>query len=112
MPRVSRAAATLVAAALSCNAATHAAAAETACVRELAHTETNLVKTLVRLRGVSEANGDARCAVYQEHVAVVTKARDVFSRCKTGPDRETDVHQLDGALSDANSVIAQTCRDH
>jgi hypothetical protein len=37
------------------------------------------------------------------------KAREVFERCSTGPDREQDVGQMDGALSQIERVIASIC---
>jgi len=110
MPRSQRAAYAICFAAFGAVAPVSAqAAGAPACVRELARTENSLVKTLVRVRGSGLTLGKQRCALYQDHAAIVSKARDVFSRCKTGAERDTDVGQLDGALSDANAVIAKTC---
>jgi hypothetical protein len=108
---MSRLRATAVAAALLCSAATlHANAAEnTACVRDMARAENDLVKTLVRVRGAANTKSGERCTVYQHHIAIVTKAREVFSRCKTGSERDAEVSQLDGALSDANAFVAKSC---
>ncbi len=111
MPRSRRAAYAICLAAL-CAAApvsVQAAGGAPTCVRELARTENSLVKTLVRVRGSVPAESKERCALYQDHAAIVSKARDVFARCKTGAERDTEVGQLDGALSDANAVIARTC---
>src|ERR1043166_1109696 len=55
------------------------------CARELAVTETSLLKTLVRIQSVGKARAPEQCETYRAHAAVVTKARDVFERCSTGP---------------------------
>lgn len=104
-------AAAIIAAAPCVTAVLPAKAAGTAaCMRELARTETSLVKTLVHLRGATQMKDDERCSIYQDHVAVVTRAREVFARCMTGADRDTEVSQLDDALSNANALIAQACQ--
>jgi hypothetical protein len=83
-------------------------AATPTCARELAATETGLVRTLVRIKGVAQASPDARCAAYRSHIEVMSRAREVFVRCKSGPERDADVGQVEGAISDAKAV-AQSC---
>jgi hypothetical protein len=84
-------------------------AATPSCARELAATETSLVQTLVRLK-VAQPKPDARCAAYQRHIEVATRAREVFARCKSGRERDIDVGQMDTAIGDANTAVAQTCK--
>ena len=79
------------------------------CVRDLAHAENSLVKTLVRMRG-APPGGEERCSAYQGHAKTLGKAREVFARCKTGAERDTEVGQLDSVLNDANAVITKACR--
>jgi hypothetical protein len=81
----------------------------TTCARELAVTETNLLKTAIRLQAASRLSQDEKCATYRTHADVVTKARQVFERCSTGRDREQDVGQMDGALSQIETAIASIC---
>ena len=103
-------AALLIAAGLLMTGPMPAGAAGTdSCVRELARTENTLVKTLLRVHGAAQAKVEQRCALYRDQAAAVTKARDVFARCMTGPTRDTEVTQLEGALSDANTMIGRTC---
>ena len=83
-------------------------AATPTCARELAATETGLVRTLVRIKGIAQASPDTRCAAYRSHIEVMSRAREVFARCKSGRERDVDVGQMDGAISDAKAV-AQSC---
>ena len=83
--------------------------AKPACARELAVTETSLLKTLVRMQSVSKASASEQCETYRAHAAVVTKARDVFERCSTGATRDQDLGDMDGALDRVKTAIATTC---
>jgi hypothetical protein len=99
-----------VALALAIPAAPAAAGpAKPACARELAVTETSLLKTLVRMQSVGKASPSEQCETYRTHAAVVTKARDVFERCSTGTTRAQDLGDMDGALDRVKSAIASTC---
>jgi hypothetical protein len=92
--------------------ATPAAAGPTgkpACARELAMTETSLLKTLVRMQSIAKAGQTEKCETYRAHAEVVVRARDVFERCSTGAAREQDVGQMDGALGQVRLAIASTC---
>jgi outer membrane murein-binding lipoprotein Lpp len=93
---------------VAAGASSTAFAAAPTCQRELAATETSLVQTLVRMRGVAQAAPDTRCAAYQRHIAVMSKAREVFARCKSGRERDVDLGQMDGAIDNAKAV-AQDC---
>jgi hypothetical protein len=99
-----------VAVALAVPAATAAAGpAKPTCARELAVTETSLLKTLVRMQSVGKASPSEQCETYRAHATVVTKAREVFERCSTGAERERELGDMDGALDRAKSAIASTC---
>ncbi|HEV2956149.1 MAG TPA: hypothetical protein VGX95_08515 [Xanthobacteraceae bacterium] len=80
-----------------------------ACARELALTETSLLKTLVRMQSVGKASPSERCETYRAHAAVVAKARDVFERCSTGAARSQDLGDMDGALDRVKTAIASAC---
>jgi len=84
-------------------------AAKPACARELASTETSLLKTLVRMQGAGKASASEQCETYRAHAAVVAKARDVFERCSTGAAREQDIGDMDGALDRVKTAIASAC---
>ena len=79
------------------------------CQRELGTTDITLIKSVLQLRGVEQAPEDRQCAAYRQHVATVSKVRDVFDRCLAGASRDGDLLQLDGALDSAKSVIARVC---
>jgi hypothetical protein len=83
--------------------------AKPACARELAMTETSLLKTLVRMQAVAKVSPSEQCETYRAHAAVVAKARGVFERCSTGPAREQNIGQMDGALDRVKTAIASTC---
>jgi hypothetical protein len=83
--------------------------AKPACARELAVTETSLLKTLVRMQSVRKASASEQCETYRAHAAVVVKARDVFERCSTGATRTQDLGDMDGALEQVKGAIASTC---
>jgi len=86
-----------------------APAAKPACARELAVTETSLLKTLVRMQSVGKASASEQCETYRAHAAVVAKARDVFERCSTGTTRAQDLGDMDGALDRVKTAIATSC---
>jgi hypothetical protein len=86
-----------------------AAAGPTTCARELAVIETTLLKAAIRMQAVANISQDQKCATYRTNAEVVTKAREVFDRCSTGPDREQDIGQMDGVLSEVRSALATTC---
>jgi hypothetical protein len=83
--------------------------AKPACARELAATETSLLKTVVRMQTVGKASPAEQCETYRAHAAVVAKARDVFERCSTGATRAQDLGDMDGALDRVKTAIATTC---
>jgi hypothetical protein len=83
--------------------------AKPTCARELAVTETSLLKTLVRMQSVGKASASEQCETYRAHAAVVTKAREVFERCSAGAERDRELGDMDGALDRAKSAIASTC---
>jgi hypothetical protein len=83
--------------------------AKPACARELALTETTLIKTLVRIQSIGKASASEQCETYRAHADVVAKARDVFERCSTGTARTQDLGDMDGALDRAKSAIASAC---
>ncbi|HXW24353.1 MAG TPA: hypothetical protein VEK73_06385 [Xanthobacteraceae bacterium] len=84
-------------------------AAKPACARELAMTETSLIKTAVRLQTVAKISQSEQCETYRAHAAVVAKARDVFERCSTGAAREQDIGEMEGALDRVKTAIASAC---
>jgi len=86
-----------------------AGAAPSSCQRELGATDITLIKSVLHVRGVAHAPEDQRCAAYRQHAATVSKVREVFERCLSGAKREGDLQQLEGALEDANGVIARVC---
>ncbi len=79
------------------------------CARELAVTETSLLKTLVRMQNVGKASASEQCETYRAHAAVVAKARDVFERCSSGAARAQDLGDMDGALDRVKGAIATAC---
>ena len=79
------------------------------CQRELGTTDVTLIKSVLHLRGVSQAPEDQQCAAYRQHVATVSKVREVFERCLSGAKRDDDLRQLEGVLDDANGAIARMC---
>ena len=85
------------------------AGAAPSCQRELGATDITLIKSVLHLRGVEYAPEPQQCAAYRQHVATVSKVREVFERCLSGANREGDLRQLEGALDDANGVIARVC---
>jgi hypothetical protein len=97
----------VVAAWLLCSA--QAEAGPSTCLRELGTTDITLIKSILHLRGVEHAPEDRRCAAYRQHVATVSKVREVFERCLSGAKKDVDLRQLDGALDDANGVMARVC---
>ncbi len=86
-----------------------AAPAKPACARELAVTETSLLKMAVRMQSVGKVGASEQCETYRAHAAVVAKAREVFERCSTGAARAQDIGDMDGALDRVKSAIASAC---
>ena len=83
--------------------------AKSACAHELAVTETSLLKTLVRMQSVGKASASEQCETYRAHAAVVARARDVFERCSSGPERAQELGDMDGALDRVKGAIATAC---
>ena len=99
-----------VALALASPAAPAAAGpAKPACARELAVTETSLLKTLVRMQAAAKVSQTEKCETYRAHAQAVAKARDVFERCSTDATRAQDLGDMDGALDRVKGAIASTC---
>jgi hypothetical protein len=90
-------------------AAAAAPVAKPACARELAVTETSLLKTLVRTQNVGKASASEQCETYRAQAAVMAKARDVFARCSTAATRAQDLGDMDGALERVQGAIASAC---
>ena len=86
-----------------------AQAAPFTCSRELGTTDITLIKSVLHLRGLEHAPEGQQCAAYRQHVVTVSKVRGVFERCLSGAKRDADLQQLEGALDDANGVIARVC---
>jgi hypothetical protein len=86
-----------------------AGAAPSSCQRELGSTDITLIKSVLHLRGIEHAPEEQQCAAYRQHVVTVSKVREVFERCLSGAKRDDDLRQLEGALDDANGVIARVC---
>jgi hypothetical protein len=84
-------------------------AGPSSCLRELGTTDVTLIKSLLHVRGLAQAPEDQQCAAYRRHVATVSKVREVFDRCLSGVNRDVDLRQLEGALEDANGVVARVC---
>lgn len=79
------------------------------CARELAVTETSLIKAAIRLQAIVHVSQEEQCITYRNHADVVMKARQVFERCSNGRAREQDVDQMDNALSQDKAAIASIC---
>jgi hypothetical protein len=86
-----------------------AVAEPSSCERALGTTDIILIRSVLHLRGVAQAPEDQQCAAYRQHVITVSKVREVFDRCLSGVKRDVDLEQLEGALDDANHVIARVC---
>jgi hypothetical protein len=86
-----------------------AGAGPSSCQRELGTTDITLIKSVLHLRGVAQGPEDQQCAAYRQHVATVSKVREVFERCLSGAKRDVDLRQLEGALDDASGVLARVC---
>jgi hypothetical protein len=86
------------------------ASAAPSCQRELGGTDIALIKAVLSLRKVDQSREDEKCIAYRQHVETVTKVREVFVRCLSGPKRDADLRQLDDALADAGGVVALVCR--
>jgi hypothetical protein len=99
--------AALVGAWLLCSLPAEAAASS--CARELGTTDITLIKSVLQLRGLQHAPEDQQCEAYRQHVVTVSKVREVFERCLSGLGRDADLQQLEGALDNANGVIARVC---
>jgi hypothetical protein len=68
-----------------------------------------LIKSFLHLRGIAQAPEDQQCAAYRQHVAAVSKVREVFERCLSGTRRDLELRELEGTLDGANGVIARVC---
>jgi hypothetical protein len=80
-----------------------------ACKRDLTTASAGVSDAMARMKGLTKAAGEDKCAAYRQHFLIVVKARAVIANCKTGPDRDADVGRLDGTIEDINGVIAASC---
>jgi hypothetical protein len=83
--------------------------AKPACARELAMTETSLLKASLRMQAAAKVSAREQCETYRAHAEVVARARDVFERCSTGPARDQDIGDMTGALDRVKTAIASAC---
>jgi len=102
--------ATLAALTLICCASAHAGTVESAaCKRDLTAVSAGMSESSARLKTLAKARGDERCEAYREQFLATVRARAIFANCKTGPDRDSEVDRLDGAIEDINGAIAESC---
>jgi hypothetical protein len=72
-------------------------------------TETSLLKTSIRMQAATKVSPSEQCEAYRAHAEVVARARDVFERCGTGPARDQDIGDMNGALDRVKTAIASAC---
>ena len=65
--------------------------------------------TLARVKTVGLGRGQETCSAYSMHFFETVKARQTAALCKTGPERERDLGQLDSEIDALNAVIARSC---
>lgn len=79
------------------------------CPEDLAAVERSFTETLARLEGVKNATQAEKCVAYRLHVEVMTRAREVFSRCQTGLSRRENVGQMNDSIEDFEELIRRRC---
>lgn len=84
---------------------------ELACRRAIVATRGDLIKTAVRLERASKSQDKERCLAFRQYAEVVSKARDVFTRCNVDRGLDADVSSMNAAMSDVQSAMAKSCAD-
>ncbi len=84
---------------------------ELACRRAVVATRGDLIKTAVRLERASKSQGKERCIAFRQYAQVVSKARDVFTRCNVDRGLDADVSSMNAAMSDVQSAMSKSCAD-
>ena len=92
------------------SACAHAGTIESpACKRYLTTVSTGMSESAARLKALAKTRSDARCAAYRQQFLATVQARAVFSNCKTGDDRDSEIGRLDDTIEDINGSIAESC---
>lgn len=90
-------------------AAAAANAADRACLRDMVTVRSNLIKNVVKLEKVKSSGAKDQCVAYRKYAEVVDRARQVFERCNTDQELDSDVSGMNNAMSDVNAAIATRC---
>ncbi|QCK88057.1 hypothetical protein E8L99_21000 [Phreatobacter aquaticus] len=80
------------------------------CAGELVLTEIRLRQTLERLRATNTAPMPQRCAVFREHIRVMSGAARIYGQCMRGHARGENVGQMQGSVADFREIVARNCR--
>lgn len=93
------------------NALAAASGPERACRRAVVATRGDLIKTAVRLERAAKSQHKERCVAFRQYAEVVSKARDVFTRCNLDRGLDADVSSINAAMSDIQAAMAKNCAD-
>jgi hypothetical protein len=89
---------------------THAGVVETAqCKRDLFFAKSSLGDTRSRLDKIENAPLASQCVAWHDHVETASKARAVFSRCLTGPERAETVTEMTESVAGFTDLLKRKC---
>jgi hypothetical protein len=87
-----------------------AAPAGAACREDLVAVDQAVHRTRADLHGAATATPAVKCAAYRQHVAALTKIRDVFARCDTGANKAKNAAQVKASIADLTRQMQESCK--
>ena len=84
--------------------------ASAACREALVAVDQAVHRTRTDLHGAASAAPAVKCAAYRQHVAALSKIRDVFARCDTGANKAKNAAQVKASIADLTKQMQESCK--
>jgi hypothetical protein len=83
--------------------------AAAACVEDLVKADQDFAKTRSALLKAANAAPPVKCAAYRQHIASLTKVRNVFARCDTSAAKGKNAAKTNSEIASLNTQMRETC---
>ena len=95
---------------LALSVALLAGEAEAACREDLVAAGKRIEQTQAGVQKAATGAPTARCAAFRQHVAALTKVREVFARCDTGKNKVENVGKVAASIADFTKRAQESCK--
>jgi hypothetical protein len=80
------------------------------CAGELTASQQNLERTRAAVAANAASPDAQKCAADRRYYAALIKVREVFSRCDTGAQKESNAAQVTATINDFRAKMPRGCR--